>query len=148
MASNHCSILVFAAVAALSAPVLAQPPDVGPGLQALRSGRFEEAERSFARLSHESPADPEGPFFQAFEMWWKLLDRSHDRPELRLRMEERLEEASERARVLQSAPDRDDQERGLVFFGVARLLDAQSKAMRGSHMGAAGSARQGHKALT
>lgn len=122
--------------------------DVESGLRALRTGRFEEAQRSFARLSQEAPDSPEGPFFQAFEMWWKLLDRSREQPGVRLQMEERLEEAARRAQKLQSSPSAEDQQRGFIYLGVARLLDAQSKAVRGSHLGAAGSARQGHRALT
>ncbi|HKY34002.1 MAG TPA: tetratricopeptide repeat protein [Candidatus Polarisedimenticolia bacterium] len=129
------------------------PPDgaagrLEEGLEAMRAGRFEEAELHFARLSKESPSAPEGPFFQAFEIWWKLLDRGRERPGMRDAMEERLAEAAARARLLRGSSDPSERERGSTFFGIARLLDAQSKASRGAHMAASSSARQGHRALS
>jgi len=148
MRSSAWLFMLLATQTLLAGAALAGVPDVQPGLDALRAGRFEEAERQFSRLSHELPEAPEGPFFQAFEMWWKLLDRFHDRPGLRILMEAKLDEAARRASLLAESGSSSDQERGLTFLGVARLLDAQSKAVRGAHMGASSSARQGHKALT
>jgi len=131
----------------MGAPLTAAVPDLHPGLVALRDGRFEEARACFARLSQTAPQSPEGPFFEAFEIWWRLIDRPEDAT-LRLSMEERLAEAGRRARLLQASQDPDERQRGLVFFGVSQLVDAQSKASRGSHFAAAGLVRQGHRALT
>src|SRR5688572_17055204 len=148
MRSSARLFVLLATEALLAGAAVAGVPDVQPGLDALRAGRFEEAERRFSRLSNEVPEAPEGPFFQAFEMWWKLLDRFNERPGLRLLMEAKLDEAARRATLLAESGSPSDQERGLTFLGVARLLDAQSKAVRGAHMAASSSARQGHKALT
>ena len=123
------------------------PPDVATGLEALRQGRFDEAGRWFDRVAFEAPAAPEGPFFQAFQIWWRLLDDPDDGGALRTRMEDRLEESARLAEVLTGSTDRQVRERGYVFAGVSRLLQAQSLAGRGRHWDAAGVARKGHKRL-
>src|SRR5262245_7573114 len=115
---------------ALVSAAAGAPPDVSPGLDALRQGRFEEAEVGFARITAAAPAAPEGPFFEAFQLWWKLIDHPDDAA-LRLSMEERLASAAKSATLLVDDPDPSSRRRGLVFQGVAQMLDAQSKAIRG-----------------
>ena len=134
----------------LSSPAgstLGAPPDLRPGQEALRAGRFDEARRAFSRITVEDPAAPEGPFFEAFHLWWRLLDHPEDEG-LRLAMEERLREAGRRARSLLTASEPRLLERGRIIQGVALLLEAQSRASRGSHFSAASLVRQGHRVLT
>ena len=129
---------------------IASPGGVDVGIDALRQGRFAQAGDRFALISRESPLAAEGPFFEAFLIWWRLLDRTsleESRP-LRLAMEERLAETVLRARAMADSPDPLIRQRALTFLGTALLLDAQSKVARGAHFGAASAARQGHQALS
>ncbi|HEY3174404.1 MAG TPA: tetratricopeptide repeat protein [Candidatus Polarisedimenticolia bacterium] len=146
-------ILLPAALAAAdpaAAPAPAGVPDVLPGLEALRAGRFEEARGRFERITASNAAAPEGPFFEAFQLWWRLLELSADdqSKELRLKMEERLKEAALRARALAVRDEGGAKERGLVFTGIAMFLEAESKVARGAPFAAASSVRQGHRALS
>ena len=147
MRPTHLISMAFMILAAAPALAGSAGPDVGPGLEALRSGRFDEAGARFVQLSLQEPGAPEGPFYEAFQTWWRLIDRSADAA-LRLAMEQRLAESARRARAMESSDDADLRQRGLVFLGVSLLIDAQSKAARGAHFSAAGQARQGHRALS
>lgn len=123
-------------------------PEVAPGLEALREGRFDEAGRWFDRVTSQAPGAPEGPFFQAFQIWWRLLDDPDATGTLRARMEGLLEGSARLAEGLAGSTEQDVRERGLVFAGVSRLLEAQSLAGRGEHWSAASMARKGHRSLT
>src|SRR5215470_897228 len=112
---------------ALLTPAVAAPPDVLPGLDALRDGRFEEAQAGFSRIAAAAPSQPEGPFFEAFQIWWRLIDHPDDTA-LRLSMEERLGAAAQTAMQMADGSDPAERQRGLLFEGVAQMLDAQSKA--------------------
>ena len=126
------------------------PAGVDIGIEALRQGRFVRAGDQFALVSREAPQAAEGPFFEAFLLWWRLLDRTSPeeaRP-LRLAMEERLAETERRAREIARTSDPVVRQRALTFLGTALLLEAQSKVARGAHLSAASAARQGHQALS
>jgi len=123
-------------------------PTLAPGLESLRDGRLEEAGERFDGIAAAFPSEPEGPFFQAFRLWWRLVDKPKNQSSLRLRMEERLEEAARRAQELASSRDERTALHGLVFRGASLLLEAQSKAARGAHLSAASDARKGHRALS
>ena len=41
--------------------------------EALRQGRFAQAGDRFALISRESPLAAEGPFFEAFLIWWRWM---------------------------------------------------------------------------
>ena len=140
-------LAVYIALSAFPCALAASPVDPRPGLEALRSGRFPEAWSRFDRLARETPSAPEGPFFQAFHLWWQILDEPRGQEAIRARMEERLEEAVRLARLLEAGDSASEEERALVYAGVSQLLLAQSRASRGAHMSAASAARQGHKAL-
>jgi tetratricopeptide (TPR) repeat protein len=130
-------------------PQVGAAPDIAIGQQALRDGRFEVARVEFDRIASSANGAPEGPFFQAFLDWWKLLDHPRGNAELRLGMEDHLAEAAARAKQLvESSTNEQERERGLVYTGVSLLLAAQSRAVRGAHLASASAARQGHKALT
>lgn len=137
----------FALLTCAAEPARAAAPDVQPGLSALRLGRFEQARISFAQITAADPTAPEGPFFEAFQLWWRLIDHPDDAA-LRVAMEERLNEAARRGRLMLASQDRVEDERALVFQGVSQLLIAQSRSVRGSLFSAASMVRQGHKALT
>ncbi|MFQ5700727.1 MAG: hypothetical protein ACE5HU_02670, partial [Acidobacteriota bacterium] len=141
------SLLFAVTLLATGLPTVAAVPDVQPGLEALRSGRFEDARVLFDRIAAQEAAAPEGPFFQAFDLWWRLLDEPADADALRRRMEDFLEEATRRADRMRSARDEATRERGLVFSGVSMLLSAQSLAGRGRHFRAGTMARRGHRRL-
>src|SRR5262245_4088983 len=96
-----------------TATARAEPPDVRGGLELLRAGRFEAARRSFERITRSDPEAPEGPFFEAFHLWWRLIDHPDDAA-TRLAMEERLAEAARRARALLDAPGGAERQRALV----------------------------------
>src|SRR5215510_6186436 len=91
--------MAFTLAATVESPAAASAPDVRPGLEALRLGRFEQARQSFAQISAADPEAPEGPFFEAFHTWWRLIDHPED-DALRQSMEERLVEAARRARLM------------------------------------------------
>ena len=139
--------LVYVVLPWHAAVASATVPDVTPGIDALRSGRFDMARDTFAQITSRNSQAPEGPFFEAFHLWWRLADHPEDLA-LRQAMEERLSEAARRARLLMDADDQADRQRGELFQGVSMMLDAQSKATRGIRFGAASLVRQGHKALT
>ncbi len=140
--------LVVAASLVVTVGQFAGRPEVAPGLEALREGRFDEAGRWFDRVASQTPGAPEGPFFQGFQIWWRLLDDPDDTGALRTRMEGRLEESARLAENLAGSTEQEVRERGLVFAGVSRLLEAQSLAGRGEHWAAASMARKGHRNLT
>src|SRR5262245_34241017 len=139
-----------ASAQAPSVPVSSVPVGVTSGIEALRQGRFARAGEQFALVSREAPLAAEGPFFEAFLLWWRLLDRTaaEEAKPLRLTMEERLVETERRARVNATATDPVTRDRALTFLGTALLLEAQSKVARGAHLSAASAARQGHQALS
>ncbi|HZI94002.1 MAG TPA: tetratricopeptide repeat protein [Patescibacteria group bacterium] len=132
---------------ARAAAAVVTVPDVTPGIEALRAGRFDAARDAFAAITARDTQAPEGPFFQAFHLWWRLVDHPEDQA-LRQAMEERLSESARRASLLMDTPDPADRQRGELFQGVSMMLDAQSQASRGVRFGAASLVRQGHKALS
>ncbi len=123
------------------------PPDTSAGLEALREGRFREAQELLGRLAKQHAASPEGPLLEGLVTWWRLLEHEDD-PDLRRLMEERLQEATRRGTALAAGDDSATRERGLTQAGIAQLLEAQSRAARKAHFGAASLARQGHRALS
>src|SRR5678815_1782702 len=139
--------LVYVMLPARAAAAVVTVPDVTPGIEALRAGRFDAARDAFAAITARDTLAPEGPFFQAFHLWWRLVDHPEDQA-LRQAMEERLSESARRASLLMDTPDPADRQRGELFQGVSMMLDAQSQASRGVRFGAASLVRQGHKALS
>ena len=129
---------------------LSAPAGVDAGLAALRQGRFQQAGDRFSLVSRQAPRDAEGPFFEAYLSWWRLLDRTAPQEvrALRQTMEERLAETVKRARARLDDPDPAGRGRAMTILGTALLLDAQSKVARGAHFAAASSARQGYEALS
>lgn len=132
----------------LQAPPAALPPPFAASQELLRSGRFDEAASGFSAIAAERLDDPEGPFFEGFTLWWRLLDKPADREALQLRMEGHFGEAARRADRMAASEQPALRRRGLTLAGASRLLQAQSSAARGAHRAAADAARRGHGELT
>ncbi len=129
--------------AALAGPAVEPSVEARAGILLLHEGRFDAAEEAFTGISSRRPEDPEGPFFEAFVTWWRLLDGPKDPDRVRL-FEERLQEGVRRAEALLPGPEA---QRGRILAGTALILAAQSRAWSGSFLSAGSAARQGHRHL-
>ncbi|MBI3450999.1 MAG: tetratricopeptide repeat protein [Acidobacteria bacterium] len=118
-------------------------PEALAGISLLHQGRFDAASAAFAVISSGRPLDPEGPFFEAFVSWWRLLDRPKD-IEAQKRFDERLQDSIARGEALLDGPDA---QRGRILAGTALVLSAQSRAFAGRHLSAASAARRGYRHL-
>jgi len=130
-------------LASANAATVDPSPEALAGISLLHQGRFDAASTAFAAISAGRPKDPEGPFFEAFVSWWRLLDRPKD-IDSQKRFDDRLQESIARGEALLDGPEAP---RGRIFAGTALVLSAQSRAFAGSHFAAASAARRGYRHL-
>jgi len=136
--------LLLAALGGVPAHASVEPsPGALEGMALLHQGRFDAASSTFAGISRSRPKDPEGPFFEAFVSWWRLLDRPKDSRTSEA-FAERLKEGIRRGEDLLDGPEA---QRGRVFAGTALILSAQSHAFSKSYFAAGSDARRGYKYL-
>jgi len=137
------ALLTLAACGAGADASIQPSPEAIEGLTALHQGRFEAASAAFAEISRKKPDDPEGPFFEAFVLWWELLDHPKNEGAQR-EFETRLQEGIRRGEAMIGGAD---PVRGGLFAGTANLLSAQSRAFSHSYLSAGSAARQGYRQL-
>jgi len=124
---------------ALSAP----SSETLAAISLLHQGRFDAAAAAFAVISKRKPGDPEGPFFEAFVSWWRLLDQPKNRDAQR-DFEAQLQEGIRRSEALLDGPEA---AKGRLFAGTSYILSAQSRAFTGNYFSAGTAAKQGHRHL-
>lgn len=142
---RRAAAALLAVIAGSSSAPASVAPSAGAiaGMALLHQGRFDAAASTFAEISRQRPADPEGPFFEAFVTWWRLLDRPKDKEALRA-FEVKLQEGIERGEAALEGPEA---QRGRIIAGTALVLSAQSRAFSGKYFSAGSAARRGHKYL-
>src|SRR5262245_16672923 len=121
------ALLMLLAIWAISparagvAPATLPLSGLSAGLDAMRSGRFEEATGRFSTLAADDPADPVAPLLQGMSVWWRAQAGGDD-SEAVPRVEERFAEAERRARAMAASQDPGPRTRGLTFLGISLML--------------------------